>query len=80
MRAQAGSAESTATFHITVPFLQLGFGDVVKLAGGQDQFGGWSLSAAPALAWTEGHNWRGTFEMAPDTYQFKVCLKAPGKS
>ena len=72
VRAEAGQVGSAATFSVRVPFLQLGFGDVVKLVGEQQSFGGWSLSAAPALAWTEGHNWVGTFELAPDTYQFKV--------
>ena len=69
---KAGEAGQTATFTIRVPFLQLGFGDVVKLVGEQANFGSWSLSAAPALAWTEGHHWVGTFELPPDTYQFKV--------
>ena len=73
-RAQAGQGSQAATFSIRVPFLQLGFGDVVKLVGEQPTFGGWSISAAPALAWTEGHNWVGTFELQPSTYQFKVCL------
>ncbi|KAK9833607.1 hypothetical protein WJX74_000373 [Apatococcus lobatus] len=78
VRAQAGQASSPATFSIRVPFLQLGFGDVVKLVGEQENFGGWSLSAAPALAWTEGHNWVGTFELAPDTYQFKIVIVRQG--
>ena len=73
VRAQAAQAGASATFSIRVPFLQLGFGDIVKLVGEQESFGGWSLTAAPALAWTEGHNWVGTFELAPNTYQFKVC-------
>lgn len=78
VRAQAAQGGSSATFSIRVPFLQLGFGDVVKLVGEQESFGGWSLTAAPALAWTEGHNWVGTFELAPDTYQFKVCKTQTG--
>ncbi len=73
IRAQAGQVGDAATFSIRVPFLQLGFGDVVKLVGEQPNFGAWSISAAPALAWTEGHNWVGTFELQPDAYQFKVC-------
>ena len=72
MRAEAESGGGAATFTIRVPFLQLGFGDVVKLVGEQANFGSWNASAAPALAWTEGHHWVGTFELQPETYQFKV--------
>ena len=35
----------------------MNFGEVLRMVGGHESFGAWSLKKAPALTWSEGDNW-----------------------
>ena len=66
VKARAGQGAEAATFSIRVPFLQLGFGDVVKLVGEQANLGN-GLSVQPR----HWHGLRATIGLALSSFHLR---------
>jgi hypothetical protein len=57
---------------------QTQFGENVVLVGSAPSLGGWDVSKALTLAWTDGHVWRGSVALEPGKVECKVSMTRGG--
>ncbi len=54
-------------------------GEQVLVAGSAAELGGWDLSGAVRMSWTDGHVWRATVSLRNGATSYKYVLLRPGR-
>ncbi len=60
--------------------LQVPFGHQLLIVGNCPELGGWKLSEAPLMSWSEGNVWRATLELPAGTaLEYKFVQQVPNE-